>query len=179
MAIKTIGVIARSKGTDGKFVVEPYIKDIKSLKEGARILIGFSESFSKPYSLKTFSKTKDSYLLSITEVTSMEAVADIKEKGVFVEESDILAEKNKELYSEDDIIGCLVIDRATKKEIGPITEVINLPAHDLWVVLSEEHGEVLLPVIDDIVKRISPKIKRVYVDLIEGLLELNSTKEKV
>jgi 16S rRNA processing protein RimM len=179
MAIRAIGIISKARGTDGKISVVPYIKDIFNIKAGTKLLIGFSENFAKPYTLSTFERSKDRYVISLKENVTREDVMLLKEHGIFADDSSFIEEvKDAESYYIDDLIGCKVIERGTRKEIGEIIDVMKLPANDVWVVKTEEYGEVLLPVIDDVVKKVSVNIKQVFVELIEGLLELNCKKEE-
>ena len=54
-------------------------------------------------------------------------------------------------------------------ELGTVDEVIETGANDVWVVHGA-HGEVLIPVIDDVVVEIDSAAERIRVKLLEGLL---------
>jgi len=69
---------------------------------------------------------------------------------------------------EDDPVGLIVTD-AKRGELGAIVEVIFTGANDVWVV-DGRFGEVLLPVIDDVVRKIDWEARTVAVTLLEGLL---------
>jgi len=65
--------------------------------------------------------------------------------------------------------GFLVFD-SLRGELGRIEETIVTGANDVWVVRGPL-GEVLVPVIADVVDRVDPDARRVEVTLLPGLIE--------
>lgn len=59
-----------------------------------------------------------------------------------------------ELHDADALVGREVHD-ARLGDLGHVTEVMRGPANDVWVV-EGPHGEVLLPVIDEVVSSVPP-----------------------
>lgn len=70
----------------------------------------------------------------------------------------------------EDLVGRLVVDER-HGSLGHIVEVMETPANDVWVVDGSEHGEVLIPVIDDVVGAI-PAEGPISVRVMDGLLDL-------
>ncbi len=68
----------------------------------------------------------------------------------------------------DDLVGWTVEDEA-RGALGEIVDVIVTGANDVWVV-EGPHGEVLIPVIDDVVVAFDEDAETVRVTLLEGLL---------
>jgi len=73
-----------------------------------------------------------------------------------------------EAEEEFDPVGFEVVDSA-RGTIGRIVDVIVTGANDVWVV-EGPFGEVLVPVIDDVVMNIDEERERIEVDLLPGLL---------
>jgi 16S rRNA processing protein RimM len=69
---------------------------------------------------------------------------------------------------EDDLIGCAVEDEQ-RGALGIITEVIFTGANDVWVVQGPL-GEILIPVIDDVVLGASEDDGVIVVRLLDGLV---------
>ena len=67
-----------------------------------------------------------------------------------------------------DLIGCLVFGDK-KEKIGIVNDVISLPANDIIIVKKDEK-EHLIPLIDDIVKFIDIKNKKIEIIIMPGLL---------
>ena len=70
----------------------------------------------------------------------------------------------------EDLVGRLVVDER-HGSLGHIAEVMETPANDVWVVEGPDHGEVLIPVIDDVVSTI-PVEGPISVRVMDGLLDL-------
>jgi 16S rRNA processing protein RimM len=74
-----------------------------------------------------------------------------------------------EAEDEHDVIGMTVIDEE-RGPIGEITDVIVTGANDVWVV-DGPFGEVLIPVIDQVVGEVDEDSDTVTVTLLPGLIE--------
>lgn len=69
----------------------------------------------------------------------------------------------------DDLVGRTVTDSA-RGPIGTLAEVMETPANDVWVVRGDRYGEVLVPVIDQVVDSI-PDEGPIRVTLLAGLID--------
>lgn len=72
-------------------------------------------------------------------------------------------------YYFQDIIGCLVAT-IDGKEIGKVVEILTPGANDVWVVKAGTGKEILIPYIEDVVKRVDIKDKVILIEPMEGLL---------
>jgi 16S rRNA processing protein RimM len=72
------------------------------------------------------------------------------------------------IEEEGDVIGYGVLD-TERGDLGEIVEIIVTGANDVWVV-DGPFGEVLLPVIDDVVLAVDDAEKSIRVRLLAGLL---------
>ncbi|MEE8716256.1 MAG: 16S rRNA processing protein RimM [Coriobacteriales bacterium] len=68
-----------------------------------------------------------------------------------------------------DAVGRRVVDVA-RGEVGVVEEVMELPANDVWVVRGPRFGEVLVPVIDDVVHDLA-ETGDISVTLLPGLID--------
>ncbi len=166
-----IGTITGTKGVDGAWNVKSRDNAISGIKKGASIYVGYSEKFSETYTLNSAGKTKDGFTIQTKEIDSKEKAQKFKEKGVFVNLSDIKKSEGKE-YIEDEIIGFTIYDLKSKRYIGSIENELQYPAQTLWSV-DYKGKEILIPVVDDIVKKIDWKKGKVYVELVPGLIDEN------
>ena len=71
-------------------------------------------------------------------------------------------------YYYRQIIG-LTVKTVDGEELGKIKEIMSPGANDVWVVDRPGKDELLLPVIDDVVKKVDPANQQVIVELMEGL----------
>jgi 16S rRNA processing protein RimM len=175
MALRYIGTITRGHGIKGDIVVGSLVKDTPALPAGTKVSIGFSANFAREFTIEKSNLTKQGMFLSLKELTNVDEAEALKEQGVFVEESKIREPETEEFFV-DEIVGCQVINQKSGEKIGEIIDVWNMPANDVWVVQTEK-GEVPFPVIDDVIKKIDVKKRRVEVFVLEGLMEINSHAE--
>jgi 16S rRNA processing protein RimM len=101
-------------------------------------------------------------------ITDVNLAEPLRRKNVFAYESDLPPPAENEFYFRD-VIGCEVI-ATDGRHIGIIEEIIATGANDVFVV-REGDKEVLVPVIEDVVKEIDVAAKRVVIEVIEGLLD--------
>ncbi|MBI3586910.1 MAG: 16S rRNA processing protein RimM, partial [Ignavibacteriales bacterium] len=87
---------------------------------------------------------------------------------IFISAKDVVAPA-KGSFFVDDIIGMEVVSEEGEK-IGMIKDVIQVSAHDIWVV-GNGAKEVLLPAVKEIIKSVDPKRKEMVIHVMEGLLD--------
>lgn len=73
-----------------------------------------------------------------------------------------------EFYFQD-IIGCNMVT-TEGEEIGKVVEILTPGANDVWVVKGPKGKEVLIPYIEDIVKKVDIQEKMIVIEPMEGLL---------
>lgn len=105
-------------------------------------------------------------LLKVSGVDDPTAARDLVGRTVLAAAADVPA--IAERAAAFDPLGCTVTDEA-RGDLGTIDEVIVTGANDVWVVHGRL-GEVLLPVIDDVVLEVDTGERRVRVRLLPGLL---------
>ncbi|SFG36039.1 16S rRNA processing protein RimM [Planifilum fulgidum] len=67
------------------------------------------------------------------------------------------------------IIGCEVVTTEGER-VGVVEDILQLPANDVWVVRPDGGGrDILIPYIDDVVRRVDPEAGRVTIRWMEGL----------
>ena len=71
-------------------------------------------------------------------------------------------------YYYHQIIG-LDVETTDGQKLGKIKEILSPGANDVWVVERPEKRDLLLPVIDDVIKKVDLDQQLVIVELMEGL----------
>ena len=74
-------------------------------------------------------------------------------------------------YFQDDLVGCIVSDRATGTVIGPVTGCVHFGASPLLEVDYQDR-QVLVPLVEAICQIVDLEKKQILVELPEGLLDL-------
>ncbi len=171
MAEIKLGIVTKTVGVDGTFLIKDVPDNIFSLKDHSIVNIGFSYSFSQEYKIKSIAKKNKGIQLLVEGIDSKEKANLKKNNAVFTLEENIIKEDDNK-YSINEIINCDVIDVETEKVIGKIIKEEDYPAHKIWTV-EYNFKEVLVPVVDEIVKYIDIENKKVGINIIPGLFEAN------
>lgn len=84
---------------------------------------------------------------------------------------DLLPKLKGDQFYFHEIIG-FVLEDVNYGEVGKITSINDKTAQDLFVV-EKDGKEILIPMIDDFIKKIDRKNKKVIVETPKGLIEMN------
>ncbi|MFN4767050.1 MAG: hypothetical protein ACK5IF_03080, partial [Ignavibacteria bacterium] len=68
MGYRNIGTISRTHGTSGAMILTQCPDTSIKIKPGTQVLIGFSASFSKPYTLTSCETYKQSLIITLHNV---------------------------------------------------------------------------------------------------------------
>lgn len=107
-------------------------------------------------------------LVTLSGITGIDAAKRIVGREILARTEDLPSEWLED-DGEPDILGYSVFDDV-RGFLGEVDEVIVTGANDVWVV-EGPFGQVLLPVIDDVVKLVDDDARRVDVHLLPGLLD--------
>ncbi len=111
---------------------------------------------------------KNNLIVKFKEINDINEAEKYKGQVLFADRDD-LWELEDGVYYIADLIGLDVYDENGK--IGVIADVFNTGANDIYDVKREGKKNLLLPVIDDVVKEIDLENKKVTVHIMEGLDE--------
>ncbi len=111
---------------------------------------------------------KNNLIIKFKEINDIDEAEKYKGLTIYADRDD-LWELEDGVYYIADLIGLDVYDENGK--IGVIADVFNTGANDIYDVKREGKKNLLLPVIDDVVKEIDLENKRVTVHIMEGLDE--------
>ncbi|KRM03108.1 ribosome maturation factor RimM [Limosilactobacillus gastricus] len=110
---------------------------------------------------------KGTMLVKFAEFDNINEVEHFRNAQLSVTEAD-QAELEEGQYYYRQIIG-LKVQTIDGRSLGTIKEILAPGANDVWVVQREGQSDLLLPVIDDVIKKVDLDAKQVTVELLEGL----------
>ncbi|MBI5325345.1 MAG: 16S rRNA processing protein RimM [Ignavibacteriae bacterium] len=174
--IRILGNIAGTKGLGGFLILSDTSPDFKGIKTGSILKIGYSVSFTTDFLFEELKREGNKILLKLKNIDSREIALELKDKAVFTDEKNIMTDGSESYYIEN-LIGCEIIDIENNNKIGIITDVLTLPANDVWLVDTGK-GELPVPFIEDVVKKVDIKNKKILIKLIDGLMDLISNEKE-
>jgi 16S rRNA processing protein RimM len=164
-----VGRITGAHGLKGALRFRPDNPDSDTLEQVKRIFLEREGAAAREFRLTAMTP-----LNATTRRITLEGVADIdtaeslKGAVVMLATEDVPAPKQGEFYYYE-AIGCEVF-LTDGSRLGTIEEIFSNGAHDIWVVRDAER-EVLVPVIEDVVKAMDLAARRVTIEPIPGLLD--------
>lgn len=167
MRFLKIGQIVNVHGIKGEVKVYPYTDDIVSLSKKKYVYL--DESIESKININLCGIQKNMLLVKFEKIDTVEEAEKLRNKYIYVlkEELDSLEEDN---YYVDDLISMQVVDIKNNKAIGTITYVFNTGANDIYEVLLEDGKKAYLPAIKQVVKKVDVDEKKMYVELMKGLI---------
>ncbi len=161
-----IARVIKAHGLRGELSVAPLLGDEFPLPAGTEVWFVPPPASVRTGRVTTHRRGPKGPLVGIDTVTSIEAASALGGTVIVVRPEDAPAAY---LEEEPDIIGVAVIDE-TRGPLGEIVDVIETGANEVWVV-EGPLGEVLIPVIDDVVLTYDEEADTIHVRLLEGLVD--------
>ncbi len=163
-----VGPLVGAHGLDGALRLRLDNPDSTALPSLARVYIEAAGT-TRECRLLSATRLGRNYLRVVLEgIDRREAAEALKGAVLLAAASDLPALKPGEFYYFQ-VLG-MEVQVADGKMLGRIEDVFFTGSNDVWVVRSEE-GEVLVPVIEDVVKAIDFGARRVTIEAIPGLLD--------
>ncbi len=112
---------------------------------------------------------KQFWLVKLLDHENINLVEKYKGEDIFVDKQKEPKLSNGE-YLVSQIIGLEVIDEKGNV-IGKVTDSFHTGANDVWTIKKNNDKEILIPYIDQVVKKVDLKKSTVTIELLEGLDE--------
>lgn len=163
-----VGIISSTHGLAGEVKVFPTTDDRNRFKKLKAVKLDTGREFLdlEIQGVKFFKKM---VILKFKGFNSIEEIEKYKGKSLYVtRENAVKLEKDE--YFIADLIGLNVL-LEDGSEFGILEEVLPTGANDVYVIKSNEHGQVLLPAIKDCVLEVKPEEGFIKIRPMEGLWE--------
>ncbi|WP_370751596.1 ribosome maturation factor RimM [Eubacterium sp.] len=163
-----VGVIANTHGIRGEVKVYPTTDDINRFEKLKKCILDTGKEYIdlNVESVKFF---KNMVILKFKEYNNINDIECYKGKDILVSRDNAVKLEKGEYYIAD-ILGAKVI-LEDGSEFGVLEDVMQTGANDVYVVKTLDNKEVLLPKIDECVKKLDIENKIVTVHIMKGLLD--------
>ena len=120
----------------------------------------------KPVKVRSIRPHKTLVLATLEGVDTVEEAMKLKGKVLSIDRSQVELPKGRHFLA--DLMGLRVLDEATGREIGVVTDVLTPPAHEVYVVRGEGK-EYMIPAVDEFLRETNVEEGYLKVRLIEGM----------
>jgi 16S rRNA processing protein RimM len=135
----------------------------RRFKRGARIVIG-----GQPYTVAAARAQPPHLLVRLDELTDRTAAEKLRGLDVEVPVAEAGPPPRGEFYWHQ-VIGLEVRDAMSDERYGTVRDILETGANDVYVV-DGPRGEILVPAIKSVVKKIDPESGRMLIEPLPGLL---------
>ncbi|MGE5252100.1 MAG: ribosome maturation factor RimM [Bacteroidota bacterium] len=159
-----VGFLRRPHGTRGEILMDLHTDFPERLKPGRKLFLGEARA---PVTLAGVRPHGESVLVRLKGIDTLESAGMLRNTWVFTRTADVPALPEGKYY-EHQLLGLRVEDEAGNL-LGTLTEILKTGANDVYVVTDEAGGELLLPVIPDVIRDMQPAQGFIRVRVPEGL----------
>ena len=138
-------------------------------KKGSELLITRGNQLIREVVVQSYRNHKNFLLVKFEEIDSVEEAEKLKNLQIKIDSDEVGELEENEFYFHQ-IIGCEVFDE-NDKNLGEIIDILTPGANDVWVIKGENGKEILIPYIEDVVKKIDITSKKVNIEVMEGLID--------
>lgn len=165
-----IGKIINTHGIKGELKIYPLTDSLDRFFHLEKVYIGDSK---KEVIIKEVKVHKGFAILSFKNLENINDVLKYKEQFIYVDKKNrVKLQENH--YFISDLIGCKVLLQ-DGKELGLLIDVLQGGANDVYVVLTHEKKEFLIPAVSEFIKVIDIDKNLIVIDPIEGMIEWKLT----
>jgi 16S rRNA processing protein RimM len=165
-----VGKVIRPHGVQGGVKIHPYGETLAWNKRGNKLYVGSPHAGKHQQltilALKSHGKC---WICQFQELTDRDEAQKFVGEEVFVSE-EFLPPTSEDEYYYYQLIGLTVVTREGEK-LGSLREILETPAHDVYIVDGEDGREILIPAVDEIISQVDLQTGCVVVNLPEGLLD--------
>lgn len=138
-------------------------------KKGSKLLITRGNQLIREVVVESYRNHKNFLLVKFEGIDSVEEAEKLKNLQIKIDSDEVGELEENEFYFHQ-IIGCEVFDE-NDKNLGEIIDILTPGANDVWVIKGENGKEILIPYIEDVVKKIDITSKKVNIEVMEGLID--------
>ena len=162
-----VGEILTTHGIKGEVKVKIETSNpISRFKKGNELYLLIGNNYQK-ITIDTFRMHKGMALISFNNITNINDVLAYIGKKIYVDK-DSLPELDEDDFYYDDLIGMDAFDNNAL--IGVVSDVLEVPQGAILVITKNDGKEGLVPFVSEFVKDVDLDNKKIYLELIEGLL---------
>ena len=163
-----VGVLSSTHGIRGEVKVFPTTDDKERFLDLKEVLLDTGKE-QIPLEIQNVRFFKQVVILKFKGIDHINDIERYKGRPLFVEREHAVPLEADEYYIAD-LIGMEVFTE-DGAFFGQLQDVIETGANDVYIIDSDEHGEVLIPAIQDCILHVDPEARQMTIHLMKGLIQ--------
>ena len=168
MSSVLIGQIVNVHGIKGEVKIYPYTDDLENLSKKLKNIF-LDENMDRECYKTNCRIQKGMLLCKISGVDTIEQAEKLIGKYVYIDERNLDKLEDDNYYVKD-LLGLDIIDINTNSLFGKLEYIYNTGANDVYEVITQDNKKVYLPAIKQVIKKVDIKNKKIYVEIMKGLI---------
>jgi 16S rRNA processing protein RimM len=160
------GTIVRAHGLRGEVIADIFGDLAELFVQGLELRLTDREGAESRIVVRRARKHQDRLILELDGIETCDRAETLRSLVIWIPRERVGPLDSKRWFVQD-ILGVEVFTD-TGERLGRLTEVMHMPANDVYVVRGDGR-EILLPAIEDVIKDVDVVAGRMLVHLIEGL----------
>lgn len=161
-----VGVISSTHGIRGEVKVFPTTDDPARFKKLKKVLLDTGKEHLE-FEVQSVKFFKQFVIVKFKGVDNINDIERYKGKSLLVPRENAVPLKKDEYYIAD-LIGMEVFTEEGR--FGVLKDVMETGANEVYIVDSDEHGEVLIPAIRQCILDVDVEEQRMKIRLMDGLI---------
>lgn len=173
MELLTIGKISGSHHLKGAVKVLSNIDNLNIILNN-KVAIEIDKNNPQILTVKNVSQlVGNRWVVEFEEITN-KTIANSLKNGFIKIRRELLGLADDE-YLLNDLLGMIAIDIDNGEKLGEIVDIFETPAHDI-LVIDSKNEEIMVPDVDEFIKKIDFEKRKIFVQLIAGMKEEKGKK---
>lgn len=161
-----IGKIVNIHGIKGEVKIYPYTDDIDNLSNIKEFYL--DKELKSKCIVENCRVHKNMLITKIKDLSDPDQALKLKDKDIYISKES-LDKLEEGTYYIFDLIGIQVFDEKENK-IGILNDVQQNAANDVYEILTSDNKKIYLPAIHEVIKKVDIKNKKMYVEIMKGLI---------
>ena len=172
-ALLLMGRVGKTHGLRGEVKVIPETDDPKRFALLETVFLGKVPEEATPHAIVSVrlqhTKRGPTVVLKLEGIDTVEGAATLRRQSVFAREEDLPPLADDEFFLHD-LIGLDVLTDQGKA-VGTVTNVLEMPANNVYVVSRPDRPDALIPAVPAFIDDVDIAGRRLVVRPIDGLLD--------
>ena len=162
-----VGVISQTHGVRGEEKVFPTTDDPERFLDLKKVLLDTGRE-TLPLDIQSVKFFKQFVILKFKGIDNINDIERYKRCPLLVTREDAVELEEDEFFIAD-MIGMKVVTE-DGEEFGTLKDVMETGANDVYIIDSDEHGEVLIPAIRECILDVDVEEQKMTIHLMDGLV---------
>lgn len=156
-----MGQLGRTRGIHGELWITP-LTDFPDRFQGLEQIFVSNHDGWEARNIESTRMVGGRPVIKFVGIKSREAAARLTNRRLAVA-FDQRVELPTDLHYISDLIGCEVLQQDTKRLLGKVTDVMNYPANDVYLIKTATGNEVMFPAVAEFVIKIDIEASQIIV----------------